>query len=236
MLRTLSYLLVLALGSVTPAWGTPAPLDFNPCALLEGVPGPKHPIRKERAFKKAFRAYNRAKDQPEQYHRAHQLFRKRLTKILDASKKIFHPAKGSVKKTSAQRFLKRYVLNRNPVLRIGNWGFEPQPTIRAALIHSACMAGDKAHALAYARDAAHPDDHIFRSFAALLLFTDHREEDAVDWLPTEPPRGFLEAWVVAALHPLPSQRKAALQQARRQASTRSQRRAIAALEGPGDSP
>jgi len=204
--------LLAALFSAAPAVGAAPPdgevearrplAGLSPCALLEGLPGPKDPIRRQRAVSAAFRALDRARS-PKAFGKAHAAFVRVMAPLFDKAAQIFHPAgeDAEVEPKRAQRFLSRYAFGQDALLRIGDEAFEPRPEIAAALALSACRAGDHDAAIAVGRSVGGSDTAPLRAFSALLLLEAGRREEAAELLPSLGDEGFLAPWVSAELAP-----------------------------------
>lgn len=199
--------LSVALGSLAAARAAaPAPSPVHPlcgvsaCALLEGLPGPKDPIRKQRAVAAAFHALDRARD-AKAFAAAHARFERVLAPLFSEATKVFHPAgeEAEVDPKRAQRFLSRHVFGQDALLRIGDEAFEPRPELAAALALTACRAGDRDAAIAVGRAVGGADTAALRAFSALLLLEAGRREEALELLPNLGDDGFLAAWIAAEL-------------------------------------
>ncbi|PKN57649.1 MAG: hypothetical protein CVU56_09930 [Deltaproteobacteria bacterium HGW-Deltaproteobacteria-14] len=224
--------LSLALGSLGEA-GAAAPSPARPlcgvsaCALLEGLPGPKDPIREQRAVAGAFRALDRARDQ-KAFAAAHARFERVLAPLFAEAARVFHPTgeDAEVDPKRAQRFLSRHVFGRDALLRIGDEAFEPRPELAAALALTACRAGDPDAAIAVGRGVGGADTAALRAFSALLLLEAGRRDEALELLPTLGDEGFLAPWIAAELATDADSRRALHTRAARRVVTPDQQTAL----------
>ena len=193
------------------------------CRLVEGLPAPNDPVRQAPSVRAAFRALDRAGDEPAALRRAGAALERSVATVLDEARRVFHPRGGALDKGQARRFLERHVLGRRPVLRITDTHFRPLGAIQSALVFATCRGGDRATALAQARRS---DEAGLRAFAALLLLEAGREDEARELLGGGPSGTFLEAWIRAELAPGIDQRRVEHAAAARRASTPAQRAAV----------
>ena len=199
----------------------------SPCALLEGLPGPRDPIRKLRSLSGAFRALDSAHD-PKAYRAAQRRFFAVLAPIFAEAGRVFHPggADAEVDPKRAQRFLSRYVFGPDALLRMGDEAFELRPELAAALALSACRAGERDDAVAVGRSAGGADNAALRAFAALLLLDAGRRDEATELVPTLGREGFLAPWIGAELAPDLEQRRLLHAEAARHVVTPDQQTAL----------
>lgn len=231
----LALLLAIGLSGGGVARGQSPVIGGDPCELIEGLPGKDAPLRRVPALAGAFRHLARAGTDPKRNQRVHRDLAKALTRLLAQAARVFHPDDSprrwsDAKRKRAQRYLRKHVLGRVPVLRVGRVGFEPQPGLRAALMASACWAGNRGAALRYGRGATAPDEGAARAFAATLLLVDGRAAEAIELVDGLDGDGFLASWVTAELASDPTVRFAAHARAKRRISSPAQERAIRAQE------
>jgi hypothetical protein len=101
-----------------------------------------------------------------------------LAGLLGEAETVFRVARGAdgaskpyndARRSKARAWLERWVIRPGAPLRVGEFGFEPAPGLRAALMLAACRGGDREAAIAYGRRARGDDEGQARAFAALLL-------------------------------------------------------------------
>lgn len=193
--------------AVTPGPGSLT--NVSVCALLEGVPAAADPARKLKPFAAAFTALDRAGRDPRRAKAAYDAFARPLARILAEAAKVFHPGGDrEVDPRRAQRYLARYVLGRDAVLRMGDEGFEPRPEIATAMTLAACRARAVDEALGASRGMSGGDNAPLRAFAALLLLDEGRADEARELLPDLGEESFLANWVRAELATDPEARLA----------------------------
>ncbi|MGM0576975.1 MAG: hypothetical protein ACQEXJ_14720 [Myxococcota bacterium] len=204
----------------------------DPCSLVERLPGPEAPLRKQAPFREAFRALERAGSDEERMAGAFDSFEEDLFGLLDRAKRVFAVPEGDdwgdAERRRAQRFLRRHVLSRHPVLRIGDVGFEPHPGLRAALMWTACRGGKREAALRWGRRASTEDEGPARAFAALLLLEAGRDAEARELRPGLTGDSFLLSWVRAELADTPAERQRHHARADRRTTTHDQHQAVMA--------
>jgi hypothetical protein len=234
---SLCSLLFLAVLTVHPhVAGAETITGGDPCDLVEALPGPKDPIRKRRELRQAFAALDRSGHNTARYKKAHTALLKPLLKALKEAADIFHAHQNPDAKrkwkpkdqTRAQRFLKKYVQGGAPMLQIGMFGFEPQPSLRAALMWSACRAGDRKTAIALGRQATSKEEASARAYAALLLLTDGQSDQARELLGSMSGSSFLVAWLKAELKKKRGARQKAHSKAKRRGDNPVQKAALEA--------
>lgn len=213
------------------------------CRLIEALPEDKDPIRRAPPFRGAIRSLKRdlratQDGRPLGAARAAQHLKKlesALGKSLKGAQKAFHLEKeerwSRGHQSRAKKFLKGNVFNRSASLRVGEFGFEPTPPLRALLLWSACWAGAHGPMIAYARGATHPDESPARALAALALERLERREEARELLKTLTGEGFLVAFAQSRLSDDPETRRRQRALAARRATTRWQRSSMG-LESP----
>ena len=236
MVRTCSVT-VLLLALAAPASAAPAPTALtggDPCTLIEGLPSASAPIRKAKAVKGAFRALDKAVKKPARFGDAHAQLAKAVAKALAESEGVFHPGVPfrewkKKHRDKAQKFMTKYVMGREPILRVGVVGFEPVPALRAAMMWAACRAGETEAAIRYGRRATAEDEGPARGFAALLLLATGRSEEAAELGPRVSGHGCLAAFVAAALTSDADERRRRLGDASRRVSTPAQQTAVETL-------
>lgn len=208
------------------------------CRVIEGIPGPRDPVRRSPAFRPVIRQLSsdlrsttRGKGLSEARARAHIAgLEKALSKTLTSAQKAFRlgaeePWTGR-HQSRAKTFLKSHVFTRTAPLRIGAFGFEPSPSLRALLLWSACWAGDTDRMIAYGRGATHPDEGAARALAALTLARLERHQEATELLDQLGGEGFLVALAQSRLGDDPAVRTKHRALARRRATTPWQRAAV----------
>ncbi|MCB9729296.1 MAG: hypothetical protein H6744_16065 [Deltaproteobacteria bacterium] len=238
-MMALVTLLLLALpGQATlPAERGGALVGGDPCALVEGVPGPKDPLREVRRFRAGFRAMERAGADAERLAKAHRELRAALVRLLAEGEKLFQGGAGSgerrprwqdAKTKKARAWLQRWVMGPSAPLRIGEVGFEPSPGLRAALMLTACRGRDPEAAIRLGRRARGDDEGSARALAALLLLTAGRDAEARELSDELGDEGFLAPYVGAWLSEDPEVRRRLAATARRRVTTPAQEDAVRA--------
>jgi len=230
----LALTLALLVAGTTTAKGATA-VDEDLCRVIEALPDAKDPASSSPAFRSSIRSLKadlrktrtgkslratRAKSHLGALERA-------LVKTLKKAGKAFRldadhrwsPAR----QATAKRFLGTHVLTRDASLRVGEFGFEPAPAIRALLLWSACWAGDRERVIRYGRGATRTDEGGARAMAALTLERAGRIEEARELLDRLDGEGFLVAWAAARLATDPDVRRRQDALARRRARTPWQR-------------
>lgn len=238
----------IGLGLYSPAHGeTPASVSdeahgptqiVDLCRMIEALPGAKDPIRKSSAFRSVIRGLNgdlRATAEgktlnDERAQRHVTALEKALSKTLRSAQKAFllkeEERWSRAHQSRAKKFLKSHVFTRAAPLRVGTYGFEPSPSLRAMLLWSACWAGDSRRVIDYGRGATHPDEGAARAMAALTLARVDRREEAKELLEQLDGEGFLVALAQAQLAEDKERRRRQRALAKRRATTRWQRAAL----------
>jgi hypothetical protein len=202
-------LLAVAMGTQATLGDTGVALvGGDPCALVEGVPTSGDPLRKSPRVRSAFAALEQAGAEAKALARAHGKLRAALAGLLGEAETVFRVARGAdgaskpyndARRSKARAWLERWVIRPGAPLRVGEFGFEPAPGLRAALMLAACRGGDREAAIAYGRRARGDDEGQARAFAALLLLAGGRDDEARELRDTLGDRGFLAAFVGAYL-------------------------------------
>lgn len=227
MVRALGLVVGLSIAFTAPdAWGSTR-VGGDACALIEGMPLPGHPLRSHRRLKRAYGLLDDARS-PARYGRAYRRLEGVVSGLLDKATRIFHPRRGAIRTRDAQRFLKAHVLGPNPLLRVADAGFAPEPPVRASLMYAACRAGDHDAALAWARRASGADEGGLRAFGALLLWERDDVEGAREMLGDLAGDGgsFLRAWLGGELAATLAARRSSHARAARRAATPAQAEAL----------
>ena len=116
----------------------------SPCSLIEGLPGPKAPIRGLWSMRGILKAIDNPKATPAQMSKRFDQLEKLLHKALAEAEKIFHdkPRREWVARDQkkARKYLEKHVLGKSPLLQIGEVGLEPRQGLRAAMMYAACRA------------------------------------------------------------------------------------------------
>jgi hypothetical protein len=180
----------------------------DPCALVEGVPGPKDPLRSVGRLRAGFGAMVKAGADARALMGAHRKLEAALAGLLDESERVFRVSVGAdggatpwrdARRKKARAWLERWVSAPGAPLRVGELGFEPVPGLRAALMLTACRGGDREAAIRYGRRARGEDEGHARALAALLLLAAGRAEEAQELRDTLGDGGFLAPFVGAYL-------------------------------------
>jgi len=202
------------------------------CALIEGLPGPKAPLRKARAVKSILKAIENPKTPPAQMKKRYAQLEGLIHATLAEATRVFHDKPRlewtAREQNKARRFLEKHVLGKHPLLQMGAVGFEPRPGLRAALMYAACRAGQPEDAIRWGRRASRPEEAPARAFAALLLLESGRQEEARELLGAIRGPSFLTAWIRAELNTDPDIRRRQRASARRRVTTSAQQDAVAA--------
>jgi hypothetical protein len=205
------------------------------CRVVEGLPSVQDPVRQSRAFRSTIRKMNRdleatSRGKALAVTRAKKhlvALERALAKTLSGAHRAFHLSAGkrwnSDRQARAKRFLGTHVLTRDAVLRVGEYGFEPSPTVRALLLWSACWAGDLDSLVRYGRGATRVDEGGARALAALALHGAHRVDEALELVDSLGGEGFLVAWALGIVAPDPETRRRERAFARRRAEDQWQR-------------
>ncbi|MEZ4269301.1 MAG: hypothetical protein R3F39_23330 [Myxococcota bacterium] len=201
--------LLIAMGALgAPAELGPALVGGDPCALVEGVPGAKDPLRAGAKLRAGFGALAKAGADAKALLAAHRKLSRALATLLGESERVFRVAGGGDgdgarwqdgRRKKAKAWLGRWVMAVGAPLRIGELGFEPVPGLRAALMLTACRGGDREAAIRWGRRARAEDEGHARALAALLLLAEGREGEARELRDTLGDRGFLAPFVGAYL-------------------------------------
>ncbi|MCC6625578.1 MAG: hypothetical protein IT385_30350 [Deltaproteobacteria bacterium] len=180
----------------------------SPCTLIEGLPAPTHPLRKNRVVGPALAALDKAGMDPIKAGQAYARFVKEIDRLLVAATTAFKaPAPGrSFAPAPARRFLEAHVLAANAPLRVGLERFEPAPEVLAAMTLAACRAGRLDEVVRLARTSTLPESAPQRAFAALVLAGSGRHAEARELDADMGDEGFLPTLVRAELAADPRQR------------------------------
>ena len=205
------------------------------CRLIEGVPDAKDPVRRAATFRRAIRGLQgdlrstmEGRDMSASRASKHlQNLEAALAKTLAQARKAFRrgedEAWGRSHQSRAKKFLKGQVFNRSAVLRVGEFGFEPSPPVRASLMWAACWAGDAARLIAYGRGATHADEGGARAMAALTLLQVGRTSEAKELLESLTGESFLAAYAQSKIAKSKERRRKQRALAKRRATTPWQR-------------
>lgn len=218
-----SATLLALLMSVTSA----APADPLPaaCGLVERLPDKANPIMKAREFGPLLGRVVGAKT-PTAHGKLHAQMARKVAAIAKKARRVFHPGPDKkVNKGKARRFLERYVHGKRAPMRVGEVLFEPRPPIRAALVYTACRAGDLDATLRWARNDGGADTRA-TAFAAWLLVRLGRVEEARELAPRLPDEGVLGPLVKAELAADEGEAQKHHAIAARRATTEAQRLAV----------
>lgn len=223
---------------VAALWASPSSAEASeltqgsPCALIEGLPGPKSPIRRVRSVKKILAGIDNIKASPAQMDKRFVQLEQLVHDALAKAKRVFHdtPRRDWTVRDQkkATRYLERNVLGKTPLLQIGTLGFEPQLELRAAMMYAACRAGRNEDAIRWGRRATRREEAPARAFAALLLLDEGRRGEAKELLSVIRGPSFLTAWIRAELVESPKERARQHASARRRVTTGAQQDAVAA--------
>ncbi len=209
----------------------------DPCALVEGVPGPKDPLLRVGRLRAGFRAMAKAGADARGLMAAHRKLEATLTGLLAESERVFRVNRGAdgdatpwrdARRHKARAWLKRWVTAPGAPLRVGELGFEPVPGLRAALMLTACRGGDREAAIRYGRRARGDDEGQARALAALLLLAAGRTDEAGELEETLGDGGFLAPFVGAYLTEDLETRRRLAATARRRVTTPAQEDAVRA--------
>ena len=205
------------------------------CRVIEGLPSAEDPVRKSRSFRIAIRkvssdlaATSRGRTLTTTRANRHLAnLEQTLAGTLEGAHRAFHLTPGErwnpKRQAKAKRFLAAHVLTRDAVLRVGEYGFEPSPTIRALLLWSACWAGELDRVVRYGRGATRADEGGARGLAALALVGANRMEEARELVDGLGGEGFLVAWALGKLATDPETQRLQQAFAKRRAHTKWQR-------------
>lgn len=195
----------LSAGYASPATATPLG-DGAACALIEGVPGRAHPLRKHPALRALLAAVDGAGRDRKKNARALERIDKLLVPVYAEAERLFSrpvPTRdGAVpefRHTPARAFLERWVLAPNAPLRVGRDRFEPAPELASAMMLAACRSDQRARAIAIGRGASGAEARAQRAFAALLLLGEGRLDEARELTWDVGEEGFLAPFVQAEL-------------------------------------
>jgi len=206
----------------------------SPCALIEGLPGPKAPIRRVRTLRSTLKAIDNIKATPKQMSAYYDQLEKVVQSALGDASAVFHDTPRREWRESdqkrAKRYLEKHVLGKHPLLQIGTLGLEPRLEVRAAMMYAACRGGRPEAAIRWGRRATRKEEAPSRAFAALLLLDAERHEEAKELLDTIRGPSFLTAWIRAELAEDPKERLRQRASARRRVTTGAQQDAVAAQE------
>lgn len=197
--------IALAHASPSTAAEGPALGGVAACALVEGVPGPAHPLRKHPALKPLFASLDAAGQDRNKNARVLERIEKLLAPLYVEAEKAFArpPIKDGVaqpfKPQAARDFLEKWVFAANAPLRIGRDRIEPATGLASAMLLAACRADRRPAAIALGRVASGPEAQSQRAFAALLLLEGDRRDEALELLPELGDEGFLAPYVAAEL-------------------------------------
>lgn len=178
---------------------------MSTCALVEGVPGASHPLRRHVALKPWFASLDRAGADRVKNAAAYARIEKLLEPVYREAEKVFArpPKKDGAtpdfKPQPARAFLERWVFVANAPLRLGRDSVEPAVGLAAAMMLAACRGGDHAAVVALGRRLSGPEAAAQRAFAALLLLEDGRRDEALELLPELGEDGFVAPYVAAEL-------------------------------------
>jgi hypothetical protein len=150
----------------------------DPCALVEGVPTSGDPLRKSPRSEGRVRGAGAGGGGGQGAGARSRQAAAALAGLLGEAETVFRVARGAdgaskpyndARRSKARAWLERWVIRPGAPLRVGEFGFEPAPGLRAALMLAACRGGDREAAIAYGRRARGDDEGHARAFAALLL-------------------------------------------------------------------
>ncbi|MBD90861.1 MAG: hypothetical protein CL940_11015 [Deltaproteobacteria bacterium] len=208
------------------------------CRLIEGLPGAKDPVRRAATFRRAIRGLQgdlRSTTEGRELSAARaskhlKSLEAALAKTLAQARKAFRrgedEAWGRSHQSRAKKFLKGQVFNRSAVLRVGEFGFEPSPPVRASLMWAACWAGDATRLITYGRGATHADEGGARAMAALTLLQVGRTAEAKELLESLTGESFLAAYAQSKLAKSKERRRRQRALAKRRATTPWQRASL----------
>lgn len=203
----------------------------DPCALVEGVPGPKDPLRSVGRLRAGFGAMAKAGADARALMAAHRKLRATLAGLLGESERVFRVGVGAdgaatpwqdARRKKARAWLERWVTAPGAPLRVGEFGFEPAPGLRAALMLTACRGGDREAAIRYGRRARGEDEGRARALAALLLLAAGRVDEAQELKGGLGEGGFLGPFVGAYLTDDPATQRRLAATAKRRVTTPAQ--------------
>lgn len=175
----------------------------DPCALLEGLPDARDPLRTAGAVRRIFKSFERAGSDQRKLGKVHDALMSKLSGALDEATRVFHPKGvaprkwGDKERARARAYLDKWAGGPRPILRVGDVGFEPVPGLRATLMYTACRSGRPDLAIAYGRRATNDDEGPARAFAALLQLESGNIEHARELLEGLAGDSFLVAWIQA---------------------------------------
>jgi len=192
---------------IDPGAALAASTGASPCTLIEGVPAPTHPLRKNAAVARHLAALDHAGLDAAKADKAYAQLVKELDRLLASSKAAFvPPPRGKAFQLApARRFLERYVLAANAIFRVGLERFEPAPELAAVLALGACRAGRWDDVVALGRASTLPEVAPQRALAALVLTASGRVEEARELAP-HLGDGFLASLVRVELEADPARR------------------------------
>jgi len=231
-----TIVLALSISLITPFSNASASevSGGSPCALIEGLPGPKAPIRRVRSIRSTLKAIDNIKATPAQMGKYFDQLEGVVTKALKEAASVFHdtPRRDWQERDQkrAKRYLEKHLLGQHPLLQIGSTALEPQLEVRAAMMYAACRAGRPDEAIRWGRRASRREEAPARAFAALLLLDAKRVEEAKELLKTIRGPSFLTAWIRAELSNKPKERMRQRASAKRRVTTGAQQDAVAAQE------
>lgn len=200
-----------ALGHASPAAAETLG-GVSACALVEGVPGPSHPLRMQPSLRPLFTALDGAANDRKKNQRVLERIEALLRPLYVEAERAFArpPLKDGVapefKPQAARTFLERWVFAPNAPLRIGRDRFEPATGLASAMMLAACRADLRPAAIVIGRSLSGPEAQALRAFTALLLLESDRRDEALELLPELGDEGFLAPFVAAELATDPSER------------------------------
>jgi hypothetical protein len=215
--------------SLTVAQGARAATPLaggDACELVEGLPGPRDPLRLAGPYAGPLRQLAKAGSDPRRLARAHRALAGATARLMAQARTTFHPKGGKVDRARARRFLERFVLGRSAVLEIVDDRFAPVRGVWAAQIVAACRSGASDAALAVARGGSARDPSL-AALAALMLLDAGRPAQAEELAPRLTREGFLAPYVMAELSRDPATRQEAHAIATRRVTTPAQQLAVA---------
>lgn len=198
---------------------------MSTCALIEGVPGAAHPLRRHVALKAWFSTLERAGADRARNAAAFARIGKLLEPVYREAEKVFarpatkDGAAPDFKPQPARAFLERWVFAANAPLRLGRDRFEPTVGLASAMMLAGCRGGDRAGVVALGRRLSGPEAAAQRAFAALLMIEDGRRDEALELLPELGEEGFVAPFVAAELATDATQRARLHEVARRHIQT-----------------
>lgn len=187
---------------------------MSACALVEGVPGAAHPLRKHPSLRALLGALEGAGQDRKKNARALERIDKLIVPLLNEAEKVFArptPTRdgelSEFKPQPARAFLERWVFAPNAPLRIGRDRLEPVPELASAMMLAACRADLRARAVAIGRSLSGDEGRAQRAFAALLLIEDGRVAEARELAWDLGEEGFIAPFVLAELASDPEDRE-----------------------------